>query len=71
MICKVSSMPTLVFLVLITKQVHNTLAKLNIYIQVLKAKIRHIRTTKSASFSLIESKVLLSKKWTTSSAGLQ
>ena len=31
-ICKESSMLTLFFLVLITKQVDNTLAKLNIYI---------------------------------------
>ena len=54
-------MLTLVFLDLITKQVGNTLIKLNIYIQVLKVKIRHIRTAKSTSFSLIESKVLLSK----------
>ena len=66
MICRVLSMLTLVFLVVITKQVRNTLAKINIYIyiyiQVLKAKIRLKRTAKSASFSLIESNVLLSKK---------
>ena len=51
-------MLTLVFLILITNQVDNTLAKLNIYIQVLKVKIRHIRTAKSATFNIIESAVL-------------
>ena len=51
-------MLTLVFLVLITNEVYNTLSKLNIYIQVLKVKIRHIRTAKSTTFSLIESVVL-------------